>query len=168
MRFNLLEINLSTREKKVHDVTEDIRKYLGGRGYGAKLLRDRVPQGADPLGEENILYIGVGPITGPLGSVTNFSAKSPLTLIRGHSNMNGHFGTELIYAGYNAGILITGKSPRPVYLHPIANRAKRRDSTGKNSWSGGRNSISLMTLNPTGSLPKRRSKESGWSLSFQC
>ena len=56
MRFNLLEMNLSTREKKVHDVTEDIRKYLGGRGYGAKLLWDRVPQGADPLGEENILY----------------------------------------------------------------------------------------------------------------
>lgn len=55
MRFNLLEINLSTREKKVHDVTEDIRKYLGGRGYGAKLLWDRVPHGADPYSCHNII-----------------------------------------------------------------------------------------------------------------
>jgi aldehyde:ferredoxin oxidoreductase len=31
--------------------------------------------------------------------------------------MNGHFGIELIYAGYNAGLLITGKSPKPVYLY---------------------------------------------------
>ena len=69
MTFRLLEVNLSTGEKKVTDVSEDFRKYLGGRGYGAKLLWDRVPQGADPLGEENILYFGVGPITGFLGSL---------------------------------------------------------------------------------------------------
>ena len=117
MKFQLLEINLSTKEKKVVDVSQDIRQYLGGRGYGAKLMWDRVPQGADPLGEENILYIGVGPITGFLGAVTSFNAKSPLTLRGGTSHMNGHFGVELIYAGYNAGILLTGKSPKPVYLY---------------------------------------------------
>ena len=71
MKFNLLEINLSTREKKVVDVTDDIRNYLGGRGYGAKLMWDRVPRGADPLGEENILYVGIGPITGFVGAVTS-------------------------------------------------------------------------------------------------
>ena len=128
MKFHLLEINLSTKEKKVVEVTQDIRQYLGGRGYGAKLLWDRVPKGADPLGEENILYVGVGPVTGLLGAVTNFSAKSPLTLIRGHSNMNGHFGVELIYAGYNAGILIKGKSPKPVYLYIKDDHVEIRDA----------------------------------------
>lgn len=117
MKFQLLEINLSTHEKKVVDVSEEIRLYLGGRGYGAKLMWDRVPQGADPLREENILYIGVGPITGFLGAVTSINAKSPLTLRGGTSNVNGHFGIELIYAGYNAGILFTGRSPKPVYLY---------------------------------------------------
>ena len=126
--FHLLEINLSTGEKKVTDVSGEFRKYLGGRGYGAKLLWDRVPQGADPLSEENILYFGVGPITGFLGSLTNVSAKSPLTFLRGQSNLNGHFGIELIYAGYNAGILVMGKSPEPVYLYIKDDQVEIRDA----------------------------------------
>ncbi len=129
MKFQLLEVNLSTREKKVVDVSQDIRRYLGGRGYGAKLMWDRIPQGADPLGEENILYVGVGPITGFLGAVTSFNAKSPLTLRGGTSHMNGHFGVELIYAGYNAGILLTGKSPKPVYLYIKDDDVEIRDAS---------------------------------------
>jgi aldehyde:ferredoxin oxidoreductase len=129
MKFQLLEINLSTGEKKVLDVSQDIRQYLGGRGYGAKLMWDRVPQGADPLGEENILYIGVGPITGFVGAVTSFNAKSPLTLTGGTSHMNGHFGIELIYAGYNAGILLTGRSPKPVYLYIKNEDVEIRDAS---------------------------------------
>ena len=128
MKFNLLEINLSTGEKKVVDVTQDIRQYLGGRGYGAKLMWERVPQGADPLGEENILYVGVGPITGFLGAITSINGKSPLTLRGGTSHMNGHFGNELISAGYNAGILLTGKSPKPVYLYIKNGTVEIRDA----------------------------------------
>ena len=129
MKFQLLEIDLSRNEKKVVDVSQDFRQYLGARGYGAKLLWDRVPQGADPLGEENILYIGVGPITGFIGGVTNVSAKSPLTLLRGESNMNGHFGIELIYAGYNAGILLAGRSPKPAYLYIKNDDVQIRDAS---------------------------------------
>ena len=129
MKFYLLEVNLSTNEKKVVDVSQDFRLYLGGRGYGAKLMWDRVPQGADPLKEENILYIGVGPITGFVGAVTSFNAKSPLTLRGGTSQMNGHFGVELIYAGYNAGILITGRSPKPVYLYIKNDDVEIRDAS---------------------------------------
>lgn len=129
MKFNLLEIDLTKREHKMVDVTSDMEMYLGGRGLGAKLLWDRVPQGADPLSLENILYFGVGPITGFMGSVTNVSAKSPLTLLRGQSNMNGHFGVELIYAGYNAGLLITGKSDKPVYIYVKDDQVEIRDAT---------------------------------------
>ena len=128
MKFSLLEINLSTGEKKVVDVTQDIRQYLGGRGYGAKLMWERVPQGADPLGEENILYVGLGPITGFLGAITSINGKSPLTLRGGTSHMNGHFGNELIYAGYNAGILLTGKAPKPVYLYIKDGTVEIRDA----------------------------------------
>ncbi len=129
MKHQLLEVNLSTGEKKVVDVSQEIRQYLGGRSYGAKLMWDRVPQGADPLGEENILYVGVGPITGFLGAVTSINAKSPLTLRGGTSQMNGHFGVEVIYAGYNAGILLTGKSPKPVYLYIKDNDVEIRDAS---------------------------------------
>ncbi len=128
-KFNLLEIDLTGERVSVLDVTEEIRKYVGGRGLGAKLLWDRVPEGADPLSPENILYFGVGPITGFFGSVLNVSAKSPLTLLRGESNMNGHFGVELIYAGYNAGLLITGKADRPVYLYIKDDKVEIRDAS---------------------------------------
>lgn len=116
MKYNLLEINLTTGEKQIHDVSPDMRKYLGGRGLGAKLMWEHVPQDADPLGPENILFFGVGPVTGFMGSVTNVGAKSPLTLRTGTSNMNGHFGVELIHAGYNGGLLLTGKAPKPSYV----------------------------------------------------
>lgn len=115
-KFKLLEIDLTTGAKKVVDLSEDVRQYLGGRGLGAKILWDRVAEGVDPLSPENVLYFGLGPLTGFMGSVTNVSAISPLTLLRGQSNMNGHFGVELIYAGYPAGLLLTGKANRPVYI----------------------------------------------------
>ncbi|MFC2059636.1 aldehyde ferredoxin oxidoreductase family protein [Chloroflexota bacterium] len=127
--FKLLEVDLTTKRINVVDVTEEMRKYLGGRGLGAKLLWDRVPPGTDPFSPENILYFGVGPITGCLGSVVNVSAKSPLTLLRGQSNMNGHLGAELIYAGYNAGILVTGKAEKPVYLYVKDSDVQIRDAT---------------------------------------
>lgn len=128
-KFNLLEIDLTNKKVSVLDVTEEIRKYVGGRGLGAKLLWDRVPRDADPLSPENILYFGVGPVTGLLGSVVNVSAKSPLTLLRGESNMNGRFATELIYAGYNAGMLISGKADTPVYLYIKDDKVEIRDAS---------------------------------------
>ncbi|MDP3955544.1 MAG: aldehyde ferredoxin oxidoreductase N-terminal domain-containing protein, partial [bacterium] len=115
-KFNLLEVDLSTGKKKVIDVSQDVRKFIGGRGLGAKLLWDRIPPGADPLSPDNILYFGVGPATGFFGAVMNASFKSPLTLLAAKSCMSGHFGVELAYAGYNAGLLITGKASKPVYL----------------------------------------------------
>src|SRR4030042_5326779 len=99
MKFNLLEIDLSSGEKKSVEVTEEVRQYVGGRGLGAKFLWDQVPEGTDPLSPSNTLYFGLGPITGFLGSVTNVRALSPLTLLRGQSNLNGHFGIEIFYAG---------------------------------------------------------------------
>ncbi len=38
MKFNLLEIDLTAGRREVHDVTSEMRKFLGGRGMGAKKL----------------------------------------------------------------------------------------------------------------------------------
>ncbi len=117
MAFNMLVVDLTNKKHEILDVTTDVHTYLGGRGFGAKLLWDRVPKAADPLSPDNILYIGIGPSTGSLGSITNISAKSPLTLLRGHSNVNGSFGAELMHTGFNAGILLTGRANDQVYLY---------------------------------------------------
>ena len=129
MKYHLLEINLTTGEKQVHDVSSEMRKFLGGRGMGAKVMWDRVPAGADPLGPENILFFGLGPLTGFLGSVVNVSAKSPLTARPGTSNMNGHLGMELIYAGYNGGLLLTGKASKPSYIYIKDGTVEIRDAS---------------------------------------
>jgi aldehyde:ferredoxin oxidoreductase len=128
-KIRLLEVDLSREKVEVHDFTEESKRYLGGRGLGAKLLWDRVPQGADPLGPENILYLGTGPITGFFGSVVNISAKSPLTGLRGETNVNGHFGAEMVNAGYNVGLLVTGKAKRPVYLYIKNDSVEIRDAS---------------------------------------
>jgi aldehyde:ferredoxin oxidoreductase len=135
-RFQLLEVDLTRQSTRTVDVTGEVKQFLGGRSLGAKILWDSVPPGADPLGEENVLYVGIGPITGLMGSVTNVSAKSPLTQLRGESNMNGHFGVELVYAGYNAGILVRGKSDKPVYLYINDDQVEIRDAASVWGQSG--------------------------------
>jgi len=135
-KFKLLEVDLTQEKTRTVDVTEEVRRFVGGRSLGAKLLWDRVPPQADPLGADNVLYFGIGPMTGLLGSVTNVSAKSPLTNLRGQSNMNGHFGTELIYAGYNAGVLFTGQASRPVYLYVKDDQVEIRDASHLSGKSG--------------------------------
>ena len=42
--------------------------------------------------------------------------------------MNGRFGTELVYAGYNAGLLLTGRSDEPVYILVKDGRVEIRDA----------------------------------------
>ncbi|MFN2363132.1 MAG: aldehyde ferredoxin oxidoreductase N-terminal domain-containing protein, partial [Halarsenatibacteraceae bacterium] len=40
-----------------------MRKYLGGSGYGAKLLYDELEAGVDPLSEANKLVFATSPLT---------------------------------------------------------------------------------------------------------
>ncbi|MFC1860867.1 aldehyde ferredoxin oxidoreductase N-terminal domain-containing protein [Chloroflexota bacterium] len=128
INFNLLEVDLTKETSRVVDVTEDIRKYLGGRGLANKLMWDLVPQGADPLGEDNILHVGVGPITGLIGTKTILSFISPLTGWAGRSAISGNIGDEIVRAQYNAGILIRGKANKPVYLFIHDGKVEIRDA----------------------------------------
>ena len=129
IKFSLLEVDLTRETSRVVDVTEDVKKYLGARGLANKLIWDLVPQGADPLGPENILHIGVGPLTGLIGDKTILSFKSPLTGWVGRSATSGYIGDEIIRTQYNAGILIKGKANRPVYLHVYNDEVKIEDAS---------------------------------------
>ena len=129
IKFNLLEVDLTRRTSRVVDVTEDVRKYLGGRGLANKLLWDLVPQGADPLGTDNILHIGVGPLTGLIGTKTILSFISPLTGWAGRSAVSGDLGDEIMRAQFNAGILLKGKASQPVYLYVRDDQIEIRDAS---------------------------------------
>ncbi len=127
--FRLLEVDLTRETSRTVDVTEDVKKYLGARGLANKLMWDLMPTGADPLGPDNVLHVGVGPLTGLVGTKTILSFKSPLTGWAGRSAVSGYVGEELMKAQHNAGILIKGKASRPVYLYIYDDTVEIRDAS---------------------------------------
>lgn len=129
IKFNLLEVDLTRETSRVIDVTEDVKKYLAGRGLANKLIWDLMPQGADPLGPDNVLHVGVGPLTGIMGTKTILSFKSPLTGWAGRSAVSGYFGEELVKAQYNTGIIIKGKAKKPAYLYVYNDQVEIRDAS---------------------------------------
>ena len=98
-----------------------LEKYIGGRGFGAKLVWDNLVRHqfkVDPLGPENLLVIAPGPLTGtylPSSGKNSFVAVSPATGIYGDSSMGGSFGIELRQTGIDA-LSITGRANELSFL----------------------------------------------------
>jgi aldehyde:ferredoxin oxidoreductase len=72
------------------------RKYLGGNGFAARILLDRVPRGAEPLGVENAFILCTGPLNGTLAHGSGRAGivtKSPLTGYFMDSYFGGNFGS---------------------------------------------------------------------------
>ncbi len=114
-----LRVDLSKSTVKVEEIEKAYReKWLGGRGFNSELLYREVGPDVDPLSPENKLIFGVGPLTGtfaPSSGRTTVTAKSPLGGGFGDSNMGGHWGPELKFAGYDQ-LVVEGKASKPVYL----------------------------------------------------
>ncbi|MDM8525879.1 aldehyde ferredoxin oxidoreductase family protein [Desulfococcaceae bacterium HSG8] len=113
-----LIIDLSRQEASAAVLNPGIQKLLiGGKGVGAKILYDLVPEGCDPLGDENVLVFMTGPLTGTQAPAMRgcVIAKSPLTGTFADSYYGGHFSPEIKYAGYD-GIVIRGRASSPVYV----------------------------------------------------
>ncbi|MBI9073971.1 MAG: aldehyde ferredoxin oxidoreductase family protein [Desulfatibacillum sp.] len=106
-------------------------QFVGGKGFGAKLLYDLVPPGTNPLGPENVLMFLTGPLTATAAPSMRACAvtRSPLTGTYLDSFFGGRFGPEIKYAGYD-GIIIFGKASRPVYLWIKDSRVEIRPAKG--------------------------------------
>ncbi len=119
--WKILWVDLDQGEAKPLEFDEAFAaKYIGGRGFGAKLVWDNLRQkgSVDPLGPENLLVISPGPLGGlylPASGKTSFISISPETGIYGDSSMGGSFGAELRQAGIDA-LAITGKAKTLSYL----------------------------------------------------
>lgn len=115
----ILRIDLSQSQIQMEPLPAAMaEKYLGGRGFVAKILFDEIQPGVDPDSADNIFIAAVGPLTGhflPASGKTHFGAKSPATGGYADSNMGGHFGSTLKYAGYDV-LVLTGKAAEPSYL----------------------------------------------------
>ena len=127
----VLHINLTTGQMTVEEPPESFyRKYMGGSALNMYYLLKEMPAGVDPLGPENILALSVGVTTGaPVSGQSRMTAtaKSPLTDAIGDAQCGGFFPAEMKFAGFDA-FIITGKSPRPVYLWVNDGQYELRDA----------------------------------------
>ncbi len=128
-------VDLEKTSVRVQPLSRELRrKYLGGRGLNMYLLSQDYTPDLDPLSPGNPLIFGAGLLTGTLGfgSRISISAKSPESGHLGDSNMGGEFGAEMVKAGFSH-LVITGKSPTPVYLFLHNREVEIRDAR---KWKG--------------------------------
>lgn len=126
LRVNLTDSKFS--EEALGD--ELIHDYVGGRGFGVKLLYDDLKPGTDPLGEANELIFVAGPLAGT--NAQSFARwkvffKSPLTGTYFKSSGGGHLAAEMKFAGFDA-IVVNGVSEKPVYLWIHDGKYELRDA----------------------------------------
>jgi aldehyde:ferredoxin oxidoreductase len=118
-RNRILRVDLSKGTFSEEALSPElIHDYIGGRGFGAKLLYDDIKAGADPLGKDNEIIFMAGPLAGT--SAQSFARwkiyfKSPLTGGAFKSSGGGHFASELKFAGFD-GVAVKGVAPKPVYI----------------------------------------------------
>jgi aldehyde:ferredoxin oxidoreductase len=128
----ILRVDLSKGKIDVEALDESMaKKFIGGSGVATKILCDETGPQTDPLGPENRLIFMTGPfaatpiITSGRHQVVT---KSPLTGAYTESDSGGTWGPFLKRAGFD-GIVVSGKSSKPVYLWVADGKAEIRDAS---------------------------------------
>jgi aldehyde:ferredoxin oxidoreductase len=98
--------------------SEEYYRWLGGRGFGSRVILNEVEKETEPLSERNKLVFAAGIFSGtslPGASRTELVTKNALNMGISYSSGGGNFAPQLKYAGFNA-LIIEGRSEKPVYL----------------------------------------------------
>jgi aldehyde:ferredoxin oxidoreductase len=129
----ILRVDLSTGRVEAQDTAPYAEGYIGGRGFAARFAWEELGPGVGPFDADNPLMAFTGPLAGttaPCSGRTVVAAVSP----QAHpiewftrSNLGGHWGPALKYAGWD-GIVITGRAERPAYLWIEDDRVELRDA----------------------------------------
>jgi aldehyde:ferredoxin oxidoreductase len=134
LKIDLSELRIS--ELKTMDYAG---RFLGGRGIATRIYWEEVGPKARAFDPENHLIFMTGPLeaTGAQGaSRFEVVGKSPMLMPEGfcYGNLGGFFGPYLKKAGYD-GVVITGRSAKPVYLWIHDGEAQILD--GSSLWGKG-------------------------------
>ena len=128
----MLFINLTDGKIEEREVTKELAEnFIGGYGFGAKILYEMMPAGVDALGPENVLGFTTGPTSATrafFGGRYTIVHKSPVTGGWNDANSGGYFGPELKKAGYDA-LFVTGASEKPVYIYINDGKVEIRDAS---------------------------------------
>lgn len=136
----IIKVNLTSGQITEETLDPSIlRNYLGGVGFGAYYLYKEVPAGVKWSDPENVIVMAGGPISGVRmagAGCFNVTTKGALTEGAASSQANGFFAAYLRLSGFD-GIVIQGKSEKPVYLYIQEDSYELRDAThlkGKTTW----------------------------------
>jgi len=129
----ILRVDLSSGSSTLIPTREYATRFLGGRGIAAKIYWDEVSPQTGPFDAQNRLLFLTGPLAGfhgLAGSRWQVCGKSPATHPEGfcYSNLGGSWGAQLKLAGYD-GLVIEGKSDKPVYLYIQDDTVQIREAT---------------------------------------
>jgi len=115
-----IRVNLTAKEVTEEVLDQEIvRKYVGGTGFGARILYNEVAPGVEWSHPDNRMIFATGPLAGTraAGSGTfSLVTKGPLTNGGTATQANGFFGAYLKLNGL-AGVVIQGASDQWVYLY---------------------------------------------------
>ncbi len=115
----ILRIDLTERRYRVEELDPSwIKPVIGGRAANSKRLYEELDPDCNPLGPDNILIFGIGPLTGSFLTASAYytvTAKSPLTGILGDSAAGGQFAAEMKLTGFDQ-VIIRGKAEELLYL----------------------------------------------------
>jgi aldehyde:ferredoxin oxidoreductase len=128
----VLHVDLTTGKITVENPGEKFyQKYGGGGAIGMYYILKETPRGIDALSPENVLTLFTSVTTGLTisgQSRLTVNARSPETNAIGDSQAGGFFPATLKFAGFD-GIVVKGKSEKPVYLYIHDGEAELRDAS---------------------------------------
>ncbi len=127
----LLRVNLSDATASVESIEEsDLKRFIGGAGLGAEILRRELPAKLDPYDPSNRLIFATGPFQGPAvpgGAKFSVVAISPVTGTFGDSAAGASWGPSLKDAGYDL-LVVEGAADRPVFIYIADDTVEIRDA----------------------------------------
>lgn len=137
----ILYINTGNAEIREKDVPPEMKeKFIGGKGYGLRLLWDATMPDTKWDDPENEIIIS----SGPIGGITQYSGTgkslvvtiSPATNSVMDSNVGGFFGPFLKFSGFDA-IELQGKAVKDIiiFINGINHRVEIYDADTENVYS---------------------------------
>ncbi len=109
----LVRIDCTAKKGSSVRIGAELKPFIGGMGYGTKILVSEVEPSIDPLSEKNRIVLTVGPLTGttaPMFPQACIVTKSPLTGTILNCYAGGFLGAEIKFCGID-GVVLEGRAP---------------------------------------------------------
>jgi len=128
----IARVDLDREKSEIVEIGDALlRKYIGGSGVAAKIIWDETAAETLPFSPENRLMFMIGPLTGkvPQSSRAAICGLAPANDAWGETFMGGTWGAEFARTGL-AGIIISGRAKKPIYLYVENDRIQFKDAAG--------------------------------------